>query len=63
MNAPWWQEDLERMRREQNPGKYNPTQPTLQLPIPTSSPLDKDPRQSDTDEDDEPQRGVYVIDM
>ena len=35
-----WQEELARLRREQNPGKYNPTTewPALRLPIPTGEP-------------------------
>lgn len=60
----WWQEDMERMRREQQPDKHDPQQPTLWLPIPTHPLWDKDPCQSDAHDDEvEPQWGVYIIDM
>lgn len=58
MNA-WWEEDLERLRREQNPGRYE--QPSLRLPIPTSHPREEVFRQSDAEAD--PQHGVCIIDM
>lgn len=59
-DAPWWQEDLERLRREQNPGKHDPQQPALRLPTPNHSPWGEHSRPLDDDASD---RGVHVIDM
>lgn len=59
-SLPWW-EDLERLREEQNPGKYNPTQPVLRLPIPVPTMPMKDIRVNPEDESQD--RGVVYLDM
>lgn len=59
-DAPWWQEDLERLRREQNPDKY---QPVLRLPVPAMPmPTWDNPYHPDA-LDKDPPRGVYITDM
>ena len=57
----YWQDQLERLRREQNPGKYpSPDErPALHLPVP-QPPLEPLPERT---EDDKPKRGVIVIDL
>lgn len=49
----WWQEDLERLRREQNPERQE--RPAIQLPIPEPVPF------KPSKEDEPQERGVTTI--
>ena len=54
-----WQEQLERLRREQNPRRYRqPEQPSLQLPVPEYM-----PRPPEDDPENEPDPRVIILDL
>lgn len=58
-----WHEELERLRREQNPGRYpsSDNRPALHIPVPEPPPC---PSRSSGDEaPEEPTRGSIILDL